>query len=244
MKTNKTFANALLIAANMVPLVGAIFYGWDGKGIIVLYILETVMIGILNVFKMFIAYFSGANRFADKSDTGNVKGLAIIPFFIFHYNFFIFVQSVLFFAFSSIWSKGRGPEPFNIIGNFSLYINEETAIALGSLLISNLYFLINDFIVSGKYKIEPLDKLMFQPYKRIFLQQFLVIIGGFIFMLSGQVIAVLVLFVLLKTTGDFFSANYLNNPKVRQWLAKNMKGKDGKPLTEEEENQLKNIFGN
>lgn len=237
MNASKKTSNTVLILANLVPLIGVLFLGWDGKGIIVIYILETIMIGLINALKMLTVYFiNGTKKEPAPSAGDNISGFALIPFFLFHYNFFVFVQSVLFFAFSSMWEPmGKGIEPFNLVGQFSLYINQETAWALGSLLIANLTYFVNDFVLNDKYKTQTISGLMFAPYKRIFLQQFLVILGGFIFMLTGGISFVMGLFVILKIVADYVSANYGKSPKVKRWVEKNMmKGKDGKPLSAED----------
>jgi hypothetical protein len=246
MRALKNTSNTMLILANLVPLVGVLFFGWDGKSIIVIYILETVMIGIINALKMLTVYFINGTKNEPKESpkTQNITGLGIVPFFLFHYNFFIFVQSVLFFAFSSMWEPmGKGIEPFNIIGNFALYINQETAWALGSLLMANLTYFLNDFVLNDKYKKASMVGLMFAPYKRIFLQQFLVILGGFVFMLTGGIAAVMALFVVLKTIADYVSANYTKNKRVKSWVEHNiMKDKDGKPLSEEDRKSLEQFL--
>lgn len=236
MNAAKKTSNTVLILANLVPLVGVLFLGWDGKGIIVIYILETIMIGLINALKMLTVYYINGTRNEPANPGGNVKGFAIIPFFLFHYNFFIFVQSVLFFAFSSMWEPiSKGPAPFDLISQFSLYINQETAWALGSLLFANITYFVNDFILNDKYKTQTLTGLMFAPYKRIFLQQFLVILGGFIFMLTGGISFVMGLFVVLKIIADYVTANYAKSPIVKNWVEKKMmKDKDGKPLNEED----------
>jgi hypothetical protein len=246
MNASKKTSNVVLILANLVPLAGVLFLGWDGKGIIVVYILETVMIGIINALKMLTVYFINGTENEPKENpkAQGVSGLGLVPFFLFHYNFFIFVQSVLFFAFSSMWEPmGKGPEPFNVIANFALYINQETAWALGSLLIANLTYLINDFILNDGYKTQTMAGLMFAPYKRIFLQQFLVILGGFVFILTGGIGVVMGIFVLLKTGADYISANYGRNPKVKSWVEQNiMKDKDGKPLSEDDREAMEKFL--
>jgi len=84
---------------------------------------------------------------------------------------------------------------------------------------------------------------MFAPYKRIFLQQFLVILGGFIFMLTGGISLVMGLFVILKIIADYITANYNKSPIVKNWVEKKMmKGKDGKPLSEEDRKIMKGFL--
>lgn len=244
MNAAKKTSNTVLILANLVPLVGVLFLGWDGKGIIVIYIIETIMIGLINALKMLTVYFINGTKNEPANIGGNITGLVVIPFFLFHYNFFIFVQSVLFFAFSSMWEPmGKGVALFDLISQFSLYINQETAWALGSLLFANLTYFVNDFILNDKYKTQTIAGLMFAPYKRIFLQQFLVILGGFIFMLTDGISLVMGLFVILKIIADYVTANYAKSPIVQNWVEKNMmKDKNGKPLTEEERKIMKGFL--
>lgn len=240
-------SNLFLILANMVPLLGVLFLGWDGKGVFVIYIIETVLIGALNVLKMLVVYvLNGTRNEPAATSTQNVSGFGIIPFFIFHYYFFIFVQSVLFFAFSSI---GGPPtfEPYNLIQNFAPYLQGETKFALLSLLTANLAYFVEGFVLSGQYKTETLSGLMFQPYKRIFVQQFVVILGGFVFMLSGSAAAVAALFIILKTATDYLSANYNNNPKIQAWIKNNIKEQEKdkvKELTQEQKEAIDRIFRN
>ena len=234
-------SNITLILANLVPLIGVLFLGWDGKAVFVIYILETVIIGVLNVLKMIsVAVLNGTGK--EKVTPGeNIIGWGLIPFFIFHYYFFIFVQSVLYFAFSSIWQPAGGPEPVNVFANFAPYLKGETRLALISLTIANVMYVIENFILSGQYKEAALGQLMFQPYKRIFLQQFVVIFGGFIFMLSGSVVAVAILFILLKTAADYISANYNSSPKIQEWVRKHTIEKEGEQLDPKDKEIIERI---
>lgn len=238
-----SISNITLILANLVPLIGVLFLGWDGKGVFVIYILETVIIGILNVIKMTVVYLLNSNRNEPGAVPGQtVTGWGLIPFFIFHYYFFIFVQSVLFFAFSGVWGPSGGPEPFHIFAQFSPYVLGGTSLAIISLTIANVFDLIEDFILSGKYRETSMSTLMFQPYKRIFLQQFVVILGGFIFMLSGSAVAVAVLFILLKTGANYISFNYSTNPKIQEWVKKNTIEKEGANLPKEQKEMVERIL--
>lgn len=237
-------SNLFLVLANIVPLLGVLFWGWDAKGVFVVYILETVLIGALNVLKMLVVYILNGTRNEPPPSPGdNVGGFFIIPFFIFHYYFFVFVQSVLYFAFSSIGDHSIR-EPYMLIRNFSPYLIGETKYAMLSLLAANLTYFIDGFVLSGQYKKETLSGLMFQPYKRIFLQQAVVILGGFISMMFGSAAAVAVFFILLKTAADYLSANYTSNPKIQNWVKENLKSvdEDKKELTKEQKEAIERIF--
>ena len=54
-KRTLTVADYFLIAANLLPVAGVLFWNWDPGEIFIIYCLETVIIGIFNLIKMAIA---------------------------------------------------------------------------------------------------------------------------------------------------------------------------------------------
>lgn len=174
-----------LIAANLVPLVGVLFFGWEPLFIFIIYLLESIIMGFFNVVKMVTVYVSNREVAVRKvpGQTG-VSGWGLIPFFIVHYFFFIFVQCGLFFGFAGIASD-KFSDPFRVVHNLMQFINPETGIALGGILLSHAVSYAMDFMLTGEFATTSLAQLMFRPYKRIFVQQFVVLLGGFAFMMLG-----------------------------------------------------------
>ncbi|MBL7722039.1 MAG: hypothetical protein JNK98_08605, partial [Chitinophagaceae bacterium] len=52
-----TLADLILIAANLVPVFGVWFLGWDAVEAFIVYALETMIVGILTVGKLLVATF-------------------------------------------------------------------------------------------------------------------------------------------------------------------------------------------
>jgi len=75
----------VLLAANLMTLYGVLFLGWSSFEIVFVYCLESILIGIFNIFKMILA--GGIVK-----DVGLKVFLA--PFFAFHYNAFMIGQLV------------------------------------------------------------------------------------------------------------------------------------------------------
>ena len=98
-----TSKNLALLLINLVPLYGVLFLEWQAMIIIVFYVAETILVGILHVFKMAALYIMNhRNPMAlavERTNTG-VKGLGLIPFFIFHFGFFVFIQMMVFGGFT------------------------------------------------------------------------------------------------------------------------------------------------
>ena len=59
-----------------------------------------------------------------------------------------------------------------------------------------------NYIKNGEYQRASLDALMKQPYARVFILHFAVLIGGWIVMTLGSPTLALVLLVVLKTVAD------------------------------------------
>ena len=71
-KRKLTISDFFLIVVNLVPLYGVWFEGWDAKQVFIVYCLETVIIGIINVVKM-----ACINIFGDKQAVKKIVLLAV-----------------------------------------------------------------------------------------------------------------------------------------------------------------------
>lgn len=118
--SSSTTSIALLVAFNLIPLAGVLWWDWNVATLLVLYWVENGIVGLLNVPKMLLA--SGpdepASRVVDVQGVGPVtvqrSGMTgkamLIPFFLVHYGIFWFVHGVfvftlpLFFGASSVVS--------------------------------------------------------------------------------------------------------------------------------------------
>ena len=101
MTTPKTIdiSLAALIAANIVPIFGVIFLGWDALSIVLLYWSESIVIGFYNVLKIAFAKMSNPPKERTK--------LSTIFFFIIHYSGFMTVHG---FFIETLVKKKRGHE--------------------------------------------------------------------------------------------------------------------------------------
>ena len=183
-KRTLTRSDYFLIVANLLPVVGALFFGWNAKEIFLVYCLETIIIGILNLVKMGIVTIV---RKTDKWYNNNTytmqSGLFFMLFFLMHYGLFVAVQMGLFFGASGI-GDGTNITVFNFFYKWPQLITNDSVIMLAAFAISYGFKMIYDFIKSGEYKTTPLMIIMFQPYGRIFIQQ-LTVISGSIFLSFG-----------------------------------------------------------
>ena len=202
-----------LIIWNIIPFAGVIFFHWQPVTIFVSYALETVVIGVFNVIKLIIVYRAGLPPASDES---GVRGPGIIPFFIFHYYFFVFVQLSLFFGTANIARDSFNPlSVFKSVFTFAGSGNAGI-ILLATYVANCSYQLIVDFIRPRIYERKTMMQQMFEPYGRIFIQQFVVILGSFVYMLIGG-IPFLVIFTTVKIWFDLL----FNGRDLISWAKEN-----------------------
>ena len=107
-KRKLTISDYLLIVVNLIPLYGVWFEGWDAKPIFIVYCMETVIIGIINVIKMACITILVTKKDVWENGGSNSmqSGWFFIFFFIIHYGFFVFVQTQIFFGVAGFKQSG------------------------------------------------------------------------------------------------------------------------------------------
>ncbi len=216
MVMNKYFTskNLALLLINLVPLYGVLFIGWQAMIIIVFYVAETLIVGTLHVFKMAVLYIMNHNNpkalAVDRSANSGVSGLGLIPFFIFHFGFFVFIQMMVFGGFTDK----------NLIQSFGLLFTGNYKYALAVIFITKLTMLISELFWDPEVETKLPDDVFFKPYPRIFVQQFMVILGGGFAMFSKSVMGYLVVLVLCKTILDLAISN-IGKERFEKMLVQN-----------------------
>lgn len=201
-KRKLTIPEILLILVNLVPLYGVWFEQWDARMVFLVYCLETVIIGILNVLKMAAVTILVRPK-EDWNNNGRhslQSGWFFILFFILHYGFFVFVQTQLFFGVSGLM---KGISLFGTYARIPALLGNEGKILLGIFIAYYTLQTLFSFFQSGEYKRISLARLMFQPYLRIFVQQIVVIVGSLFLSFGADKIFILV-FVLIKILIELF----------------------------------------
>ncbi len=177
-----TFSAAALIIANAVPILGVMFWGWDAAAILVLYWLESVVIGLLNVIKLLTA--GGFNKVS--------RNLFLAVFFTVHYGLFTFGHGTFLaqtFEAKPIIDglKEGGPLLWTAI----------------SFVISHLVSMVVNYYGKGEYLRAKANDIMMLPYSRVFVMHIVIIFGGFLVMKIGEPLPAVILLIVLKTAIDW-----------------------------------------
>lgn len=192
----------LLLAVNVVPLIGVIWLGWDVRGLMLLYWSENLIIGVMTIVKMLAA--------------APIAGLFSSAFFAVHYGGFCAIHGLFILAmtggdFESVMNGGESSWPFFLIFFEILFVVVKAVIdvappiwflAFGALLISHATSLILNFFVRGERNEASGANLMGSPYVRVIILHITILAGGFAVLAFGSPTAMLVLLVILKTAVD------------------------------------------
>lgn len=195
---------AALILANLAPVVGVLFFGWDAHYLLLLYWLENLVVGAWTLVRML-----------------HVGGLRVLPqsaFFTFHYSFFCAGHGIFILTLTDLPGEAP-PEDFDdegfvllmpfrmLISQFGWIANEMPGLFGLPLLafaishgVSTLY---HHFIDREDAERDP-DDIMFDPYKRIVALHIAIILGAMAIIETGAttVAPALLLLVAVKTAID------------------------------------------
>ena len=198
--TNGVPTAILLVLVNLVPLVGVAFWGWQLGTILVLYWIESGVIGLLNVPRMAKASGPGGTG-------GTVARVALIAFFLAHYGtfwavhgFFVFLLPT-FFGFGAGGPTGAGAGAAAIGPGFGIDQAAVATGAIGLVLFHAVSFVYWD-VWHGESARRTVQQQMNAPYNRVVILHMTILGGAFLIAFTGQSIWALVLLVGLKIAVD------------------------------------------
>lgn len=211
-----------LVAVNLLPLIGVIFWGWSLLLILVLYWVESGIIGVLNVFKIGTAQgtpdpaaaaavlevLDPAQASAARRSLVQVGGLvssitriALVPFFIFHYGLFWAVHGVFVFVMPSFASVPGGSVPPSSFGALDIGTLLTAAAGLAA---SHVISFFTNWIGRREYLGVTPQAQMMSVYGRVVVLHVTILGGAALVGLLGTPLAALILLVALKTVLDLF----------------------------------------
>lgn len=215
-----------LIAANVVPLVGVLFWGWSVFAIMAIYWAENVIIGAINVLKMITcspdpdevklaqagdpaqtaAVQAAIDKLAEQGSQLNVmhhaSKLFFVPFFIVHYGMFCAVHGVFVLVLFGNDGKFGGGLDGGVAQLSSQIFQGGLAFAVLALAASHLFSFFKNYLADGEYRRTIVPALMFQPYARIVVMHLAILFGGFATMFLGSPVFALLILIAGKTGID------------------------------------------
>ena len=168
-----------LIAMNLVPLFGVVQFGWSVGSLLLIYWLETVVIGVFNLAKIITAGM-------DEPSFAQGCGVAFMAvFFVFHFGMFSFGHFIF------IRELFGAPA-----------IDTAALIAVTGLALSHAFSFAVNWLGKREFSAVTPGEQMVKPYNRVMVMHIVILIGGGISQWLGSPLYALILLVGLKTAID------------------------------------------
>ena len=179
-------SSVALIAANLVPLAGAVFLGWNLSDVMVLYWAESAVIGLFNLLKIIVI--------------GRWGALFHGPFFLGHFGGFMAVHFLFIYTFfvAGVHNDGDASGDLAVVGKLFLTLWP----ALAALFVSHAYSFFRNFIGREEYGNKTMAQQMAEPYSRIIFMHLVIIFGGGLSMFLQNPAPVLLIVIVLKVIMD------------------------------------------
>ena len=169
-----------ILAVNLVPVGGVLWFGWSVFEVIFLYWFENVAIAITHYLKM---------RMCART-TNDAEGLSTANFFLMHYGIFTVVHGVFVISL------------FGIVANGFATYRGGLPVPIFLIMAWQFISLFIDAALSSRFKDQKAGDMLFQPYPRMLALHITIIAAGWFIAEAGSPIWALVLLVLLKTLID------------------------------------------
>jgi hypothetical protein len=210
MRIRPTLSILSLIAANLVPLAGALALGWDAGVLVVLYWTENVIIGSYNILKIALA--------RPQAPRGHAMKLILIPFFCVHFGIFCAVHGFFLRTFftppTGIDALLPRMEGISVVFLPNLMLSLIRSLSSSSwgianwaivgLLASHGISFVQNYLVGREYETQSITEAMFKPYVRVVALHVAILAGGVVVVRLGSPAPLLFVLVLFKICLDLF----------------------------------------
>jgi hypothetical protein len=181
----------VILVLNLIPIVGVIYFHWEPMAIITMYWLESLIIGFFHVIKILLSKgeIGSLEINGGKPQSQSYAKSFIAVFFPIHYGIFIGVQGVFMGV-------------YTVLGDWMQDFPITYLWGIGAIFISQSFGLFYSYLYKGVYKKLDLGALMFLPYPRVIVQQFVAIIGSFFTVFLSANMGALIVFIVIKIIVD------------------------------------------
>jgi hypothetical protein len=187
-----------LVGANLLPLAGVLFFGWNLSNVLVLYWAESAVIGFYTALKMIVV--------------GRWMAIVAVPFFVGHFGGFMAGHFLLIYGMfvRGIGAAGKAPGVWPAL--YDIFVPLWTS--LFGLVVSHGVSFYSNFLQRREYASQTIEGLMKAPYNRIVIMQLTLIFGGWIVLLLRNPVPALAVLILLKTAADFLGHAREHGPRT------------------------------
>ena len=191
----------LMVAGNLVPLAGVLFFGWNLLAVMLAFWLDNVAIGIFAAGRILFARVDG--KTASGHSTAVTRAYVAASFAL-QYGFVGLVHGLLVIGlFGLVGEKlaGEAVPELDVYVSAVLRQPEILIAAIAALLTRGIDF-VTGYLRPRAYERADIGKEQSAPYRRVILLHVVVVLGGGIALALRSPVVALVMLVLLKTAGD------------------------------------------
>jgi len=214
--------NSFAFLQAILMLWGLIFWHWDPLFVVMAYFFETIIIGIIHMFKMGVVLRVGkAQQLEEQTNPKeSLQHPGVILFFMVHYYAFVAGQSIFIFSFFT-YKVPAFESGFSLLHNYGwLFRQQEFVLLFAIQAVTQITYAIRHWAIPAKYQQQTIQGMFIQPYIRIFIQQFATILAGFFFIIMQSGFAAAVLVVLLRLVVDSWLLTARHNEGAKEKLQK------------------------
>jgi len=199
---NERFTSIILLCANVVPLIGVLFFDWDLQTVMLLYWIENLIVGLTNIVR--ILFMAQSPHLKNR--------LFSAAFFTVHYGLFCMAHGSLLFNMLDIEIAGitGTVSPIDMVQNLPavyLFLQQtmgaSASVALIGMLLSHGFSLNTHYFKAGERHRLTVSKAMHMPYQRIIVMHIGLMGGVFLIEEFGATVLLLVALVAAKIGFDF-----------------------------------------
>lgn len=213
-----------IFAVNMLAVIGVAVFGWSALTLVLLYWIENLIVGAINIPKIVISGVTAGR-------TGALTCLFLVPFFVVHYGMFCFVHGMFILGlFGSGLDNMSAFDGQGLAAAVLSRIETDRTLFWGVVMAAafHLYIFLRYWLGGRRWEVSDPFSQMFAPYGRIVVVHLTIMIAGIPVMLLGQPMLAVLCLALLKTgleTGrakmfDAFAQNPALALRTRRLLRK------------------------
>ena len=202
MAAAKRWSSLGIIAANAVPIVCILLFGWPAAVLLILYWCENVAIGAVTILKI-------AGSSMPLGRVGLFLSGFLIPFFTVHYGLFCFVHGIFVLVMTSIGGgvnrlAAFDPSPLGLYRFVEGLARTEPGFFWSLMAIVGWQFFsfVTDWLAKGRYRDTNPIAQMFEPYGRIIVMHFTLFVAAIPVMLIGNPLWAIIALAVMKTLFD------------------------------------------
>jgi len=196
----------ILIASNLIPLIGVLFFDWNAVLVLALFWIENLIIGGFNVIKLIS--LSVYNK--------ELKALFLSLFFIIHYGLFCTGHGTLLWNILNLGDVENVNYISSILGNFGALFDKAANVlfafidkfkpqiwfGITAITISHLVSFVENFILRGGIFTAKANKLMAEPYTQVIVLHVGLLIGALAAEKFGSPLWLLLIIIAFKISMD------------------------------------------